>query len=52
VICRLADLAGYGVSFATSKVFADAFSDRVFNSPLLDLMMKSGRNGNNGSISF
>ncbi|QCD92089.1 enoyl-CoA hydratase/3-hydroxyacyl-CoA dehydrogenase [Vigna unguiculata] len=49
---QLADLAGYGVSFATSKVFADAFSDRVFNSPLLDLMMKSGRNGKNNGRGY
>lgn len=50
--CRLQDLAGYGVAVATSKVFADAFSDRIFKSPLLDLLIKSGRNGNSGSMCF
>jgi len=52
VICRLADLAGYQVAVATSKVFAGAFPDRIFKSPLLELMIKSGRNGNRGSMSF
>ncbi|KAL9324594.1 hypothetical protein ACSQ67_009451 [Phaseolus vulgaris] len=49
---QLADLAGYGVAVATSKVFADAFSDRVFKSPLLDLLIKSGRNGKNNGKGY
>ncbi|BAU02874.1 hypothetical protein LR48_Vigan10g013800 [Vigna angularis] len=49
---QLADLAGYQVSFATSKVFADAFPDRVFKSSLLDLMIKSGRNGKNNGKGY
>ncbi|KAL2999697.1 hypothetical protein AAZX31_09G174300 [Glycine max] len=49
---QLQDLAGYGVAVATSKVFADAFSDRIFKSPLLDLLIKSGRNGKNNGKGY
>ncbi|CAM8923465.1 unnamed protein product [Rhodiola kirilowii] len=42
---QLQDLAGYGVALAVSKEYAAAFPDRTFNSPLVDLMIKSGRNG-------
>lgn len=42
---RLQDLAGYGVALAVGKEFASAFPDRTFQSPLVDLMVKSGRNG-------
>lgn len=42
---RLQDLAGYGVALAVAKEFASAFPDRTFRSPLVDLMVKSGRNG-------
>lgn len=45
---RLLDLAGYGVAAATSKEFDKAFPDRSFQSPLIDLLLKSGRNGNKG----
>lgn len=45
-ICRLQDLAGYGVFLATAKEFADSFPDRTFKSPLVELLVKSGRNGN------
>lgn len=45
-IHRLADVAGYGVSMAVGKIFADAFPDRTFRSPLFELLTKSGRNGN------
>ena len=31
---------------ATGKQFANAFPDRTFQSPLVELLMKSGRNGN------
>ncbi|KAJ7973842.1 Peroxisomal fatty acid beta-oxidation multifunctional protein [Quillaja saponaria] len=43
----LADVAGYGVSLLAGKVLVDAFSDRTFQSPLLHLLVKSGRNGKN-----
>lgn len=42
---QLLDLAGYGVAAATSKEFDRAFPDRSFQSPLIDLLLKSGRNG-------
>lgn len=42
---RLQDLAGYGVALAVGKEFASAFPDCTFQSPLVDLMVKSGRNG-------
>lgn len=42
---QLLDLAGYGVAAATSKEFDTAFPDRSFQSPLIDLLLKSGRNG-------
>ncbi|KAJ8552975.1 hypothetical protein K7X08_020368 [Anisodus acutangulus] len=41
------DLAGYGVAAASGKQYASAFPDRTFKSPLLDLLVKSGRNGKN-----
>lgn len=44
--CRLQDLAGYGVGIAASKVLRDAFPDRTFRSPVVELLVKSGRNGN------
>jgi enoyl-CoA hydratase/3-hydroxyacyl-CoA dehydrogenase len=44
--CRLQDLAGYGVALAVGKEFAGAFPDRTFKTPLVDLLIKSGRNGN------
>ncbi|KAL5537474.1 hypothetical protein UlMin_043175 [Ulmus minor] len=49
---QLQDLAGYGVYVATSKVFADAFPDRIFKSPLVDLLIKSGRNGKNNGKGY
>lgn len=42
---RLQDLAGYGVYLAVGKEFATAFPDRSFVSPLVELLMESGRNG-------
>lgn len=50
--CRLQDLAGYGVALAVAKEFASAFGDRTFQSPLVELLVKSGRNGNAGSVTF
>ncbi|MBA0756830.1 hypothetical protein Gotri_019974 [Gossypium trilobum] len=43
--CRLQDVSGYGVFLAVWKEFAKAFPDRVFMSPLIELLMKNGRNG-------
>lgn len=45
MILRLQDLAGYGVAIATGKEFVNAFPDRSFKSPLIELLVKSGRNG-------
>ncbi|XP_028806540.1 peroxisomal fatty acid beta-oxidation multifunctional protein AIM1 isoform X1 [Neltuma alba] len=42
---QLQDLAGYGVALAVGKEFASAFPDRTFKSPLVELLVKSGRNG-------
>ncbi|CAN4096345.1 unnamed protein product [Withania somnifera] len=42
---QLQDLAGYGVAVAAGKEYLSAFPDRTFNCPLLDLLIKSGRNG-------
>ncbi|CAH9117955.1 unnamed protein product [Cuscuta epithymum] len=42
---QLQDLTGYGVAVAVGKQFGAAFSDRIFKSPLVDLLIKSGRNG-------
>lgn len=44
-ICRLQDLTGYGVAVAVGKEFANAFPDRTFLSPLVRLLVESGRNG-------
>ncbi|KAL8102419.1 peroxisomal fatty acid beta-oxidation multifunctional protein AIM1 [Apium graveolens] len=49
---QLQDLAGYGVAVAVSKIFADAFPDRTFRSPLVDLMIKDGRNGKNNGKGY
>ncbi|TXG61404.1 hypothetical protein EZV62_012767 [Acer yangbiense] len=49
---QLQDLAGYGVATAVGKEFAKAFSDRVFQSPLVDLLLKSGRNGKNNGKGY
>ncbi|KAK1365378.1 peroxisomal fatty acid beta-oxidation multifunctional protein AIM1 [Heracleum sosnowskyi] len=42
---QLQDLVGYGVAVAVSKIFAEAFPDRTFRSPVVDLLIKDGRNG-------
>ncbi|RWR83125.1 peroxisomal fatty acid beta-oxidation multifunctional protein AIM1 [Cinnamomum micranthum f. kanehirae] len=49
---QLQDLAGYGVALAVGKEFASAFPDRTFQSPLVDLMVKSGRNGKNNGKGY
>lgn len=42
---QLQDVAGYGVYFAVGKQFSNSFPDRTFQSPLIELLLKSGRNG-------
>ncbi|KAI3446989.1 hypothetical protein Pfo_003654 [Paulownia fortunei] len=49
---QLQDLAGYGVSVATTKEFALSFPDRTFESPLVELLMKNGRNGKNNGKGY
>ncbi|CAA2994164.1 peroxisomal fatty acid beta-oxidation multifunctional AIM1-like [Olea europaea subsp. europaea] len=49
---QLQDLAGYGVFVATSKEFSTSFADRTFQSPLLELLMKDGRNGKNNGKGY
>ncbi|EPS61414.1 hypothetical protein M569_13383, partial [Genlisea aurea] len=41
----LMDLSGYGVTVAVRETMSSSFSDRTFESPLVDLLLKSGRNG-------
>ncbi|VFQ68073.1 unnamed protein product [Cuscuta campestris] len=49
---QLQDLTGYGVAVAVGKQFDAAFSDRIFRSPLIDLLIKSGRNGKNNGKGY
>ncbi|KAF8388966.1 hypothetical protein HHK36_025650 [Tetracentron sinense] len=49
---QLQDLSGYGIALATGKEFATAFLDRTFVSPLIDLLVKSGRSGKNNGKGF
>ncbi|KAJ0495781.1 putative isomerase, 3-hydroxyacyl-CoA dehydrogenase, Enoyl-CoA hydratase [Helianthus annuus] len=49
---QLEDLTGYGVAKAVGKEFATAFPDRTFNSPVVDLLMKNGRNGKNNGKGY
>ncbi|KAJ8426025.1 hypothetical protein Cgig2_015847 [Carnegiea gigantea] len=49
---QLQDLAGYGVALAVGKEFASAFPDRTFRSPLVELLVKSGRNGKNNGKGY
>ncbi|KAK4391675.1 Peroxisomal fatty acid beta-oxidation multifunctional protein AIM1 [Sesamum angolense] len=42
---QLQDLAGYGVAVATTKEFSMSFPERTFESPLVKLLIKNGRNG-------
>ncbi|KAK7855142.1 peroxisomal fatty acid beta-oxidation multifunctional protein aim1 [Quercus suber] len=49
---QLQDVAGYGVAMAAGKVLANAFSDRSFMSPLLELLLKNGRNGKNNGKGY
>ncbi|PWA66232.1 enoyl-CoA hydratase/isomerase family [Artemisia annua] len=50
--CGLQDLAGYGVAIAVGKEFANAFPDRTFRAPIVDLLIKSGRNGKNNGKGY
>ncbi|KAE7998726.1 hypothetical protein FH972_003237 [Carpinus fangiana] len=49
---QLQDLAGYGVFIATAKEFVNAFPDRTFQTPLIELLVKSGRNGKNNGKGY
>ncbi|KAJ9183943.1 hypothetical protein P3X46_007737 [Hevea brasiliensis] len=49
---QLQDLSGYGVAVAVGKEFANAFPDRTFLSPLVGLLIKSGRNGKNNGKGY
>ena len=44
-MCRLQDVAGYGVAVAVKEIFASAFAGRTFESSLVDFLIKNGRNG-------
>ncbi|PQP95777.1 peroxisomal fatty acid beta-oxidation multifunctional protein AIM1 [Prunus yedoensis var. nudiflora] len=49
---QLQDLAGYGVALAVGKEFATAFPDRTFTSPLVEFLIKHGRNGKNNGKGY
>ncbi|KAL6984789.1 Altered inheritance of mitochondria protein 1 [Sarracenia purpurea var. burkii] len=49
---QLQDLAGYGVALAVGKEFASAFPDRTFRSSLVEVLVKSGRNGKNNGKGY
>ncbi|RZC90569.1 hypothetical protein C5167_029702 [Papaver somniferum] len=49
---QLQDLAGYGVAMAVGKEFSTAFPDRTFKSPLVELLLKDGRNGKNNGKGY
>ncbi|XP_021741486.1 peroxisomal fatty acid beta-oxidation multifunctional protein AIM1-like [Chenopodium quinoa] len=49
---QLQDLAGYGVALAVAKEFDASFSDRTFKSPLVELLVKNGRNGKNNGKGY
>ncbi|KAF5748573.1 peroxisomal fatty acid beta-oxidation multifunctional protein AIM1 isoform X2 [Tripterygium wilfordii] len=48
----LQDLSGYGVAIAVGKIFTDAFPDRTFHTPLIELLIKNGRNGKNNGKGY
>ncbi|KAL0333895.1 UNVERIFIED_CONTAM: Peroxisomal fatty acid beta-oxidation multifunctional protein AIM1 [Sesamum angustifolium] len=48
----LQDLAGYGVAVATTKEFSMSFPERTFESPLVKLLIKNGRNGKNNGKGY
>ncbi|KAL7134769.1 hypothetical protein ABFS83_11G048000 [Erythranthe nasuta] len=49
---ELQDLAGYGVAVATTKEFSLTFPDRTFATPLVELLIKNGRNGKNNGKGY
>ncbi|CAA0830388.1 Peroxisomal fatty acid beta-oxidation multifunctional protein AIM1 [Striga hermonthica] len=49
---QLQDVAGYGVVVATTKEFSSSFPDRTFESPLVQLLLKNGRNGKNNGKGY
>ncbi|CAL1414389.1 unnamed protein product [Linum trigynum] len=50
---QLQDLAGYGVAVAVSEQFEGAFpEDRSFKTPLIDLLIASGRDGKNNGRGY
>ncbi|KAF5742977.1 peroxisomal fatty acid beta-oxidation multifunctional protein AIM1 isoform X1 [Tripterygium wilfordii] len=48
----LQDVAGYEVAIAAGKIFADAFPDRTFHTPLVKLLIENGRNGKNNGRGY
>uniref|UniRef100_A0A1J3D9V2 Peroxisomal fatty acid beta-oxidation multifunctional protein AIM1 n=1 Tax=Noccaea caerulescens TaxID=107243 RepID=A0A1J3D9V2_NOCCA len=42
---QLGDLAGHGIGIAVRDIYDKAYGDRMFSSPLTELLLKSGRNG-------
>ncbi|URE19982.1 Peroxisomal fatty acid beta-oxidation multifunctional [Musa troglodytarum] len=49
---RLQDVAGYGVALAVKDIYDSAFQGRTFQSQLVELMVKSGRNGKNNGKGY
>ncbi|PWA37203.1 crotonase [Artemisia annua] len=49
---QLEDLTGYGVAVAVGNEFSTAFPHRTFNSPVVDLLIKNGRNGKNNGKGY
>ncbi|GMY17611.1 Crotonase superfamily [Fagus crenata] len=49
---QLHDITGYGIAIAFGKEHATAFPDRTYQSSLLQLMIKSGRNGKNNGKGY
>lgn len=42
---RLGDLAGHGIGLAVGPIYAKVYGDRMFRSPMTELLLKSGRSG-------
>ncbi|URE19984.1 Peroxisomal fatty acid beta-oxidation multifunctional [Musa troglodytarum] len=49
---QLQDVAGYGVALAVKDIYDSAFQGRTFQSQLVELMVKSGRNGKNNGKGY
>jgi enoyl-CoA hydratase/3-hydroxyacyl-CoA dehydrogenase len=45
VLCRLQDVAGYGVALAVKDIYSAAFGERNLDSDLVDLIVRNGRQG-------